>query len=66
MHSKNGNQFGISSGRMLCENHATVTGIEVYNTRATQASNHRALGDIGNPVGAMSVYCNVSKDSMLE
>jgi hypothetical protein len=34
--------------------------------RALQASNRRALGDIGNLVGAMSVRCNVSKDSVQE
>ncbi|KAH8975113.1 hypothetical protein BDL97_01G139500 [Sphagnum fallax] len=34
--------------------------------RAVQASNRRALGDIGNLVGAMSVRCNVSKDSVQE
>ncbi|KAG0567129.1 hypothetical protein KC19_7G112700 [Ceratodon purpureus] len=43
-----------------------VAGIGARNTRAAQASNRRALGDIGNLVGAMSVRCNVSKDGVLE
>ncbi|KAH9575882.1 hypothetical protein CY35_01G134400 [Sphagnum magellanicum] len=34
--------------------------------RAVQASNRRALGDIGNLVGAMSVRCNVGKESVQE
>lgn len=41
-------------------------GIGARNTRAAQASNRRALGDIGNLVGAMSVRCNVSKDGVVE
>jgi hypothetical protein len=51
---------------MLCDYHAAVAGIGARNTRAAQASNRRALGDIGNLVGAMSVRCNVSKDGVLE
>nr|PNR48423.1 hypothetical protein PHYPA_012899 [Physcomitrium patens] len=43
-----------------------VATIGARNTRAAQASNRRALGDIGNLVGAMSVRCNVSKDGVLE
>jgi hypothetical protein len=37
-----------------------------HATRAAQATNRRALGDIGNLVGAMSVRCNVGKDGVLE
>jgi hypothetical protein len=49
---------------MLCKYHATITGIGARNTRAVQASNRRALGDIGTLIGAMSVRCNVSKDGV--
>jgi hypothetical protein len=35
--------------------------------RAVQASNRRVLGDIGNVVvGALSVRCNVNKESVQE
>jgi hypothetical protein len=60
---------------MACEIAAATagTGRQHYNSssshnvaRAVQASNRRALGDIGNLVGAMSVRCNVSKDSVQE
>ncbi len=48
---------------------AAGTGKQPHNgshnaARAVQASNRRALGDIGNLVG--TVRCNVSKDSVKE
>ena len=54
---------------MLTWKHAGVAanaGGRQHATRAAQASNRRALGDIGNLVGAMSVRCNVAKDGVLE
>jgi hypothetical protein len=51
---------------MLYKYHAAVAGIEAHNTWAAQAKKCRALGDIGNLVGAMSVQCNVSKDGVLK
>jgi hypothetical protein len=62
----NGDQFGLSSGLMLFEYHAAIVGIGARNTNAAQASNRRALGDIGSLVGAMSVRYNVNKDGVLE
>lgn len=59
----------INTIMMLIWKHAGVAanaGGRQHATRAAQASNRRALGDIGNLVGAMSVRCNVAKDGVLE
>jgi hypothetical protein len=51
---------------MFCEYHVVVVGSGARNTKVVQLSNHKALSDIDNLIGAMSVCCNVSKDGILE